>query len=101
MNPFTIKRPVITEKSMRLASSGNAYTFEVDRAATKNQIADAVATLYGVTVQKVNMIMLAASTKRTGKKRKETSVGKTKKAIVTLKTGQTLDVFDINPEGSK
>jgi large subunit ribosomal protein L23 len=101
MNPFTIKRPIITEKSMRLANTENAYTFEVDRNATKNQISDAVRELYGVTVKKVNMIMSAASTKRTGRKRAETSIGKTKKAIVTLKEGQTLDVFDINPEGTK
>jgi len=101
MNPFTIKRPVITEKSMRLANAENAYTFEVDRAATKNQIADAVKALYGVTVKKVNMIMSAAASKRTGRKRIESTFGKTKKAIVTLQAGQTLDVFDINPEGNK
>lgn len=100
MNPFTIKRPVITEKSMRLASSDNAYTFEVDRNATKNQIAEAIRELYGVTVKKVNMIMYAAQTKRTGRKRLTTTTGKTKKAIITLKNGQTLDVFDINPEAA-
>ncbi len=101
MNPFTIKRPIITEKSMRLATSENAYTFEVDRNATKNQISEAIETLYGVTVKKVNMIMLAAQTRRTGKKRLTATIGKQKKAIVTLKEGQTLDVFDINPEGNK
>jgi large subunit ribosomal protein L23 len=86
---------------MRLANSENAYTFEVDRKATKNQIAESVAALYGVTVKKVNMIMQASQIKRTGKKRSKTTVGKTKKAIVTLKEGQTLDVFDINPEANK
>ncbi len=101
MNPFTIKRPVITEKSMRLANGENAYTFEVDRNATKNQIAEAVSALYSVTVKKVNMIMQAAETRRTGKKRTKSTVGKTKKAIVTLKEGQTLDVFDINPEANQ
>lgn len=97
MNPFTIKRPIITEKSMRLATTENAYTFEVERGANKKQIAEAVETLYSVTVQKVNMIMRAAETRRTGKKRMNATIGKVKKAIVTLKKGQTLDVFDINP----
>lgn len=97
MNPFTIKRPVITEKSMRLASTVNAYTFEVERSANKRQIAEAVEALYGVTVTKVTMAMLQPQHRRTGKKRLTTTVGKVKKAVVTLAEGQTLDVFDINP----
>ncbi|MBP7768275.1 50S ribosomal protein L23 [Candidatus Woesebacteria bacterium] len=97
MNPFTIKRPVITEKSMRLASIENAYTFEVDRAANRQQIADAIEELYSVTVKKVNMIMYPATTRKTGKKRMVSTIGKVKKAVVTLAEGQKLDVFDINP----
>jgi large subunit ribosomal protein L23 len=101
MNPFTIKRPVITEKSMRLATMLNAYTFEVERDANKKQIAEAIETLYGVSVRKVTMIMRAAQTRRTGKKRMVATIGKIKKAVVTLQKGQTLDVFDINPTESK
>ena len=101
MNPFTIKRPVITEKSMRLATTLNAYTFEVERDANKKQIAEAIETLYGVSVKKVTMIMRAAQTHRTGKKRMVATIGKIKKAVVTLQKGQTLDVFDINPTESK
>lgn len=101
MNSFTIKRPVITEKSMRLAAAHNAFTFEVDRGANKKQIAEAVTLLYGVTVKKVTMAMHAPQQRRTGKKRMITSAGKVKKAVVTLQQGQTLDVFDINPSESK
>lgn len=101
MNPFTIKRPVITEKSMRLATTLNAYTFEVERDANKKQIAEAIEALYGVSVRKVTMIMRAAQTRRTGKKRMVATIGKIKKAVVTLQKGQTLDVFDINPTESK
>lgn len=101
MNPYTIKRPIITEKSMRLATTFNAYTFEVAKQANKKQIAEAVEELYGVDVKKVTMAMIQATTRRTGKKRSTVTVGKTKKAVVTLKDGQTLDVFDINPTETK
>jgi large subunit ribosomal protein L23 len=101
MNPYTIKRPVITEKSMRLATTVNAYTFEVERDANKKQIAEAIETLYGVSVKKVTMIMYAPQTRKTGKKRMAATIGKVKKAVVTLQKGQTLDVFDINPTETK
>jgi large subunit ribosomal protein L23 len=86
---------------MRLATTVNAYTFEVERDANKKQIAEAIETLYGVSVKKVTMIMYAPQTRKTGKKRMAATIGKVKKAVVTLQKGQTLDVFDINPTETK
>lgn len=48
-----IKRPLITEKTTWESSDRNRYSFEVDRKATKTQIKDAVADLYGVRVLSV------------------------------------------------
>ena len=78
-----IVRPVITEKSNDEMQSGK-YTFEVNKKATKVEIAKAVEKLFEVKVLKVNTINMSGKTKRVGR-----SVGKTsdwKKAIVTIDT---------------
>lgn len=84
-----IVAPVITEKST-LASEANQVVFKVARDATKPQIKDAVEGLFGVKVKAVNTLV------RKGKvKRFRGVVGKQndfKKAIVTLKDGETIDV---------
>lgn len=89
-----LKRPVITEKSLQAAASRNEYTFEVDRTANKNQIKDAVETTYGVKVEAVNTITGHRIAKTTGRKRLRTIVAPKKKAIVRLKQGQTIEVFE-------
>lgn len=94
MNPHVVKRPVITEKSVHSASVENSYTFEVQRNAHKNQIAEAVAQMYEVTVVSVRTIMRQAKASRTGRKRMQAVQPKTKKAIVTLKQGDTINLFD-------
>jgi large subunit ribosomal protein L23 len=87
-----IIRPVITEKSMAGMEDGK-YTFRVDPRATKVDIRHAIERIYGVRVAKVNTLNIK------GKPRRQTRfhAGHTprwKKAIVTLETGQTIDVFD-------
>ncbi len=95
MNPYILKRPIITEKSMQLANNRNTYTFEVDRLANKQQLKEAVEELYGVTVLKINTTTRNASSKKTGKRRLSQSVAQVKKAMVTLKAGDTIELFDI------
>ena len=76
-----IVRPVITEKSNDEMQSGK-YTFEVNKKATKVEIANAVEKLFEVKVLKVNTMTVKGKTKRVGY-----HVGKTsdwKKAIVTI-----------------
>ena len=78
-----IIRPVVTEKSNDELQQGK-YTFEVNKKATKVQIANAVEKLFEVKVLKVNTIKKKKKTKRVGY-----HVGKTsdwKKAIVTIDT---------------
>ncbi len=75
--------PVITEKSNGGIQEGK-YTFEVNKKATKIEIANAVEKLFEVKVLKVNTITVKGKTKRVGR-----NVGKTsdwKKAIVTIDT---------------
>jgi large subunit ribosomal protein L23 len=88
-----IKRPVVTEKSNRLAATGNQYTFEVDMNANKIQIAEAVVLIFDVDVMKVNTMVLPMKRGRRGRKF-YTRKSAWKKAIVTLAPGQTINLFN-------
>ena len=81
--------PHITEKST-LASEHNAIVFKVAGDATKPQIKEAVEALWGVKVTGVNTIVSKGKTKRwKGAAYKRSDV---KKAIVTLKDGDSIDI---------
>jgi large subunit ribosomal protein L23 len=94
MNAHILKRPIITEKTLFIASKHNAYTFEVDPSATKTQIAETVEKLFGVKVIGVNTVMRGRSLQRTGKRRTITLVPRKKKAVLTLEAGQKIPLFD-------
>ena len=98
MNPYILKKPVVTEKSMSLANTRNTYTFEVDRLANKQQIKEAVEKLYGVTVTRVNTTTRNAHLKKTGRRRLTKEIAPIKKALVTLKEGDQIELFDIYNE---
>jgi large subunit ribosomal protein L23 len=95
MNAHILKKPIITEKTLYLVSTANAYTFEVQPTATKTQIAKAVEELFNVKVTGVNTVMRGRSMQRTGKRRVATIVPRKKKAILTLEKGQSIALFDI------
>jgi large subunit ribosomal protein L23 len=77
-----IKKPLITEKSM-MATAAGQYTFEVTKAATKIEIAQAVELAFpGRKVKKVRTVYMPSHTKRMGYKFGRTDSGK--KAIVTI-----------------
>lgn len=99
MNPYLIIQPVITEKTLRLAQEKNAYTFQVERLAGKQQIKDAVESTYNVEVVNVNTIVGHTSTKATGRKRLARRQPRIKKALVTVKAGQKIELFDIEGAG--
>jgi large subunit ribosomal protein L23 len=90
----TIVRPVVSEKSTGLGDQGK-YIFEVAPTANKIQIKHAIETAFAnkkVLVSAVNILHVPGKTRRRGR-----SVGMTrswKKAIVTLKAGQRLDLFE-------
>ncbi len=78
-----IVRPVVTEKSNDGLQEGK-YTFEVNKKATKVEIAKAVEKLFEVKVLKVNTMMVNGKKKRVGYHQGKTSDWK--KAIVTIDT---------------
>ena len=87
-----IKRPIIlTEKSRVLQEQGNQVVFEVDRRANKIEIRNAVQSLFKVTVTDVNTLVIRGKMRRMGR-----GVAKTqnwKKAVVTLKSGDSIKFF--------
>ena len=88
-----IKRPIIlTEKGSRLRESDNQYIFEVALAANKIEIKDAVETLFKVSVRDVNTLIVRGHMKRMG--REMAKKQNWKKAIVTLKSGESIDFFE-------
>lgn len=84
-----IRKPLITEKAT-MASEHGAVVFEVDIAANKPLIKEAVETLFGVKVKAVNTTITKGKAKRF---RGQLGTRKdVKKAYVTLEEGNTIDV---------
>lgn len=87
-----IKGPLITEKLDQAREKFRQYSFLVDRAATKHDVARAVESLFKVTVEGVRTNVVRGKVKRVGR-----SIGKRpnfKKAIVTLKEGDKIELFE-------
>ncbi len=87
-----VKRPLITEKSERGRETSQQYAFEVHRDATKIQVKIAVEKLFGVHVTGVRTSIARGKNKRVGR-----NLGRRpnwKKAIVTLKEGETISLFE-------
>jgi len=85
--------PVVSEKSYALIDR-NAYTFQVHRDANKIQIRQAIETIFGVRVDKVNTLNRQGKAKRN---RKSLTAGRrpaTKRAVVTLAEGDRIDLFE-------
>ena len=88
----TVIRPVMTEKTSAAYQDRQEYTFEVASDANKTAIRAAIEKLFGVTVTGVQTMNCRGKTRRVGQ-----SIGKRanwKKAIVTLKQGDTIDIFE-------
>ena len=91
-----IRRPIIlTEKANVLREGGNQVIFEVARAANKVEIKDAVQKLFKVTVLGVNTMVVRGKERRMG--RGHARAQNWKKAIVTLKGGDSIDFFSETP----
>ncbi|MGE5362517.1 MAG: 50S ribosomal protein L23 [Bacteroidota bacterium] len=89
-------RPLLTEKMTLLTEQYNKYGFVVDWSSNKISIAKAVEEKFGVQVQDVNTIKYSGKVK-TQFRKSGRFTGKTsryKKAIVTLKSGQKIDLFE-------
>jgi large subunit ribosomal protein L23 len=88
----TLVAPLITEKGTLINESSNQVIFRVRREASKEEIRQAVESLFKVKVEKVRTVNLLGKWRRVGK-----SMGRRsdwKKAYVTLAEGQTIDFFE-------
>lgn len=92
-----IGRPVISEKSLGEAKAGR-FTFEVSLGSSKTHIKKAVEKLWGVNVVRVATMKVSGKSYRTGKRWIVGRRADRKKAIVTLKEGQKIDLFDTKTE---
>jgi len=88
--PFLIKKPWVTEKAGLMSSAGK-YVFMVQDDATKPEIKKAVKAIYKVDVVAVNVINRPSKKKRFGRGLKGAQQPY-RKAIVTLKEGQKIDI---------
>ncbi len=90
-NAFRIvKKPRITEKA-GIAGEQNKYIFEVYKNANKPEVKKAVEEIYGKNVEKVRIINIPPKKRRRG--RIEYYKSGLKKAVVTLKEGETIEVM--------
>jgi len=87
-----VVRPLITEKSSAAWQDRQEYVFEVLPEASKGQIREALKQMFGVTVTSVRTMQMRRNAMARGKTRGVSA--RWKKAIVTLKDGETLAVFE-------
>jgi large subunit ribosomal protein L23 len=87
-----VRRARITEKGTRIRESQNGYLFEVARDANKIEIKRAIEAIFSVKVSTIRTLRVHGKPKRVGR-----AAGHRpdwKKAIVTLKKGQTIELFE-------
>jgi large subunit ribosomal protein L23 len=87
-----ILRPLVTEKSTDQLERNGAYTFVVAKDANKIQIAKAVEELFNVKVREVRTMQYAGKQRRVGRYTGRRSSWK--KAVVTLRPGETIEIFE-------
>jgi large subunit ribosomal protein L23 len=87
-----LKKPLLTEKSLVERDEHNRYGFIVGKNASKGEIKTAVEKIFNVTVVKINTISVTGKTHRMG--RFEGKRPDYKKAFVTLKEGDKIDVVE-------
>ena len=89
--------PLITEKSMS-ATIKQQYAFEVHRRATKTQIRQAIHEIFKVDVLKVNTVNVGGKMKNFARRGRRTTGKQSdwKKAIITIKPGQKIELGGVN-----
>jgi large subunit ribosomal protein L23 len=85
--------PVVSEKSYGL-SAGGVYTFKVRADASKPEIGDAISAIFGVKVLKVNTLNRKGKRRRNRRSPTMAKLPDTKRAMVTLAEGDTIDGFE-------
>ena len=87
-----VRRALITEKGTQIRERENGYLFEVARDANKIEIRQAIESIFPVKVEAVRTLRVHGKPKRMG--RYAGHRPDWKKAIVTLKKGQTIELFE-------
>lgn len=90
-----IIKPLISEKSLTKVDAENKYTFIVSTASNKIEVAKEVEKTFGVNVTSVEILNYMGKIVHFGKKRTEGRRNHFKKAVVTLKKGDKISIFDI------
>ena len=90
-----LKKPLLTEKITQLTEKLNRYAFKVDHRANKIQIKGAIEAMYGVSITAVNTMKYMGKLKSRNTKAGAVTgrAAAYKKAIVTLKDGETIDFY--------
>jgi len=92
-DPYSVViRPLVTEKTIG-STAHNKYTFQVDPNANKIEIGQAVQQIFNVKVEKVNTLRVRGKTRRLGRF-PEGRKPSWKKAVVTLKPGDRIEIFE-------
>lgn len=86
-----LRKPLITEKYTELQAEGK-YAFRVAREATKPKVKDAVEKAFNVTVISLNIMNVSGKSRRLG--RRVLPPKPWKKAVVTLKPGDKIELFE-------
>ncbi|MBN2543468.1 50S ribosomal protein L23 [bacterium] len=87
-----ILRPLVTEKVTRIREKENSYGFKVTQTASKSLIKKSIEELFHVDVLDVRVMNVSGKMRRRGRFEGKTSSWK--KAIVKIKPGQTIPVFE-------
>lgn len=88
-------RPVITEKSLSLVQVENKYTFLVNSSTNKIEVRKVIEEKYGVSVINVRILNTLGKLTAFGRKRIPGKRSDSKKAIITLKKGDSIPEFEI------
>jgi large subunit ribosomal protein L23 len=86
-----LRRPLITEKYTAMQAQGK-YAFQVASNATKTQVKEAVENAFNVKVTGLNLMTVAGKRRRLG--RRVLAAKPWKKAVVTLKPGDKIELFE-------
>jgi len=91
-----LKKPILSEKTIKMYQEDNKVTIEVDVKANKSEIKRAFEAIYGVKVEKVTTILSNPRTKRKG--RFIAKLGRKKKAIIKLSKDSNVDIYGMDFE---
>lgn len=101
---YTILGSVVSEKGYALNEKG-AYVLKVLKTATKSDVSQALKTLYNVDVVKINTLITRGKVRRKAVSKRSAPIyvklSNTKKAIIKLKTGQTLPLSVLQKNEAK